>query len=185
MWKCIKCCFKTENGFLKTQTKHPLKFLFSFFFPFLFQIWGLNMILVWIFGWIALDLVIWVKNLKCNQNLKGLGYRDMRDTIHKAPSDKYVRLAITINFSSTIHFLARLRPPEPQSQRETIHKGHIGRRETQSSKEKKSVLILIFQICIFLFFFLLMLLFSSFFLLTLFFFFFCLQPFYMAVSIER
>ena len=76
----------------------------------------------------------------------------MRDRVHRAPRDKYVRLAITISFSSTICSIATLRPLEPQSQRETVHKGHIGIRETQSSKEKKSVLILIFQICIFLFF---------------------------------
>ena len=25
--KCVKCCLKTENGCLKTQTKHPLSFL--------------------------------------------------------------------------------------------------------------------------------------------------------------
>ena len=25
--KCVKCCLKTENGCLKTQTKHPLKLL--------------------------------------------------------------------------------------------------------------------------------------------------------------
>ena len=24
LWKCVKCCLKTENGCLKTQTKHPL-----------------------------------------------------------------------------------------------------------------------------------------------------------------
>ena len=23
-FKCVKCCLKTENGWLKTQTKHPL-----------------------------------------------------------------------------------------------------------------------------------------------------------------
>ena len=23
-FKCVKCCLKTENGCLKTQTKHPL-----------------------------------------------------------------------------------------------------------------------------------------------------------------
>ena len=25
-WKCVKCCLKTKNGCLKTQTKHPLNF---------------------------------------------------------------------------------------------------------------------------------------------------------------
>ena len=29
--KCVKCCLKTENGYLKIQTKHPLKLAgFSF-----------------------------------------------------------------------------------------------------------------------------------------------------------
>ena len=23
--KCVKCCLKTENGCLKSQTKHPLR----------------------------------------------------------------------------------------------------------------------------------------------------------------
>ena len=23
VWKCVKCCLKTENYYLKTQTKHP------------------------------------------------------------------------------------------------------------------------------------------------------------------
>ena len=37
--KCVKCCLKTENGCLKTQTKHPLNFpLPSFSFYFLFFI---------------------------------------------------------------------------------------------------------------------------------------------------
>ena len=26
MWKYVKYCLKTENGYLKTQTKHPLYF---------------------------------------------------------------------------------------------------------------------------------------------------------------
>ena len=35
--KCVKCCLKTENSCLKTQTKHPLKVeCFFFFFP---QLW--------------------------------------------------------------------------------------------------------------------------------------------------
>ena len=25
MWKFVKCCLKTKNSFLKTETKHPLR----------------------------------------------------------------------------------------------------------------------------------------------------------------
>ena len=37
VWKCVKCCLKTENGCLKTQTKHPLKFYVAWFFFFFYQ----------------------------------------------------------------------------------------------------------------------------------------------------
>ena len=120
--------------------------------------------------------------------MKVLRYRDRRDRVHRVPRDKYLRPAITIGFSSTICSFAKLRPPEPQSQRETVCKAHNGMRETQSSKEKNQFWFLFFRFVYSIFFFGLMLLFSSFSLLILWiilgfsflssYFFFSLQPFY-------
>ena len=67
--------------------------------------------------------------------------------------DKYLRLAITIGFSSTIRSFAKLRPPEPQSQSETVCKAHNGMRETQSSKEKNQFWFLFFRFVYSFFFF--------------------------------
>ena len=114
----------------------------------------------------------------------------MRDKVYRAPRDKYVRLTITISFSSTIRSLARLRPLNHNHKGKQFMRGTPEWERLKVLRKKKSVLILIFQICVFLFFFFfcLMLLFSSSFPLIFWilfgfsflssYFFFCLQPFY-------
>ena len=119
--------------------------------------------------------------------MKVLRYRDRRDRVHRVPRDKYLRPAITIGFSSTICSFAKLRPPEPQSQRETVCKAHNGMRETQSSKEKNQFWFLFFRF-VYSFFFLvnaIVLFFLSsyslnytWFFFSFFLLFFSLQPFY-------
>ena len=105
----IECCIDIYFRFFCRIPIISKVFLFVFvFFLFFFKYGDWIWFRFEFFGWIALDLVIWVKNLKWNWNSKGLRYRDTRDRVHRAPRDKYVRLAITISFSSTICSLARL-----------------------------------------------------------------------------
>ena len=77
----------------------------------------------------------------------------MRDKVYRAPRDKYVRLTITISFSSTIRSLARLRPLNHNHKGKQFMRGTPEWERLKVLRKKKSVLILIFQICVFLFFF--------------------------------
>ena len=112
----------------------------------------------------------------------------MRDRVHKAPRDKYVRLTITINFSSTIRSLTRLRPPNHNHKGKQFIRGTSEWERLKVLRKKISFDSYFSDLYIPFFFWGLMLLFSSFSLLILWiilgfsflssYFFFSLQPFY-------